>query len=286
MNDQFAWWQDAIAGRTGPIHENDPQSGYYRMRRGKGGEWIAVAIWRDDIGQLVAVTDEGGTTQDVDPLTVWTWCCRNPVSYETWLSVTEGREPWPDDISEPPALANADPLTQIAETIEALAREASRDLDGADLVADKAARDRASNYATRLTELAKEADTERDREKRPHLEAGREIDARWRPVIERGRDEARRLKDVVGDALKAIKAKAAEAGIEAVTKAGTRGKAVSLRTVSKVVITDYRACAQHFLAMSRVPEELSDALLLLSRRSRSAGVDVPGTEVQTIEVAA
>ena len=47
------YWQNALSGNFGAVHENDPQCGYYRMRKGRGGPWVPVAIWlegQDDAG--------------------------------------------------------------------------------------------------------------------------------------------------------------------------------------------------------------------------------------------
>ena len=48
--DDFAWWRQALAGATLPIHENEPQPGYYRVRESKAGAFLAVAMWREKRG--------------------------------------------------------------------------------------------------------------------------------------------------------------------------------------------------------------------------------------------
>ena len=37
----FAWWRDALAGRKPPIHDSDPQCGFYQRKLIKGGPFVA-----------------------------------------------------------------------------------------------------------------------------------------------------------------------------------------------------------------------------------------------------
>ena len=67
--DEFAWWRHALAGTIGPIHENEPQPGYYRVRESKAGPFLAVALWREK-GEMRALKQ--GRPADAGAL--WTWC--------------------------------------------------------------------------------------------------------------------------------------------------------------------------------------------------------------------
>ncbi len=78
------WWQEALAGRFGPIHDSDPQQGYYRTRF-KDKPWEPVAIWNED-GKWHAMRGE----RTVDAAEIWTWCCRNPISYEAYQKAIDG----------------------------------------------------------------------------------------------------------------------------------------------------------------------------------------------------
>ncbi|MFO1148312.1 MAG: hypothetical protein U1E62_08040 [Alsobacter sp.] len=98
-------WRKALAGQPIPLHENDPQEGFWRLRQRRDGAWLPVAIWREPDGELQALRDG----EPADPQDLWTWCCRHPVSYEAYRAVAEDRQPWPEDV-EPlarPALAQA-----------------------------------------------------------------------------------------------------------------------------------------------------------------------------------
>ena len=90
----YNWYYAALSGHFGPIHENDPQCGYYRMRWRRGGEWIPVAIFREDDGEVLALCK--GEMKDA--FEVWTWCCRYPVDYEVYRAVAEEGKPWPEDV--------------------------------------------------------------------------------------------------------------------------------------------------------------------------------------------
>jgi len=102
----YNWWRNALKGEFGPIYESDPQPGYYRMRKGKGGPWVPVAIWAEP-AEFAAPSDlnssglrlnclVGGLDRDAHE--VWTWCCRYPVSYEAYVAVAERGEGWPEDL--------------------------------------------------------------------------------------------------------------------------------------------------------------------------------------------
>jgi hypothetical protein len=90
----FTYWHNALSGNYGPIHENDPQCGYYRMRLRRGGEWVPVAIFREDDGEVIALCK--GEMKDA--FEVWTWCCRYPVDYEVYRAVVEEGKHWPEDV--------------------------------------------------------------------------------------------------------------------------------------------------------------------------------------------
>lgn len=118
MSDRFTWWRNALSGSLGLIHENDPQPGYYRMRDGKGGAFVPVAIWHDGSG-LNALR----RGRQVNPCSVWTWCCREPVAYETYVAVAERGEPWPDEapaIGHNSAALGLAPSDRLAGDIAAL----------------------------------------------------------------------------------------------------------------------------------------------------------------------
>ena len=88
------YWHSTLQGKSLPIHENDPQEGWYRTRPRKGYRSLPVRIWRDEgSGELLALRDG----KRVDPYQVWTWVCLNPVSVEAYEAVLERNGNWPDE---------------------------------------------------------------------------------------------------------------------------------------------------------------------------------------------
>ena len=92
---QLTYWHSTLQGKSLPIHENDPQEGWYRTRPRKGYRSLPVRIWRDErSGALLALRDG----KRVDPYEVWTWVCLNPVSVEAYEAALMAGAPWPDEI--------------------------------------------------------------------------------------------------------------------------------------------------------------------------------------------
>jgi len=215
MSAFYTYWHNALQGQFGPIHENDPQCGYYRMRVRRGGEWIPVAIFREDDGEVLALCK--GEMKDA--FEVWTWCCRYPVDYEVYRAVAEEGKPWPEDIfvglAEPAAKGsyptngipspapiptighNSSGVTEaegLLEEIEALKYLSSAWLEEIGSILTQPDADRAANYAERFGMLETKAEALRTSAKRPVLEEGRRIDAEWKPVIARASDNKAKMK--------------------------------------------------------------------------------------------
>lgn len=236
MSDRYLWWRQALRGEFGLIYESDPQPGYYRMRRGKGGPWVPVAIWPEhDVAQ--APTEDNSSPLkfnclvsgvDRDPYEVWTWCCRYPVSYETYVAVAEGGEGWPEDLpselhselerfdhsgrsvsisSEAHShggsrlLSGSQSIASIGhnsagvteaegflEEIVIVLKSANEWLAGLGSIGSQVEADRAANYAERFSNLETRAEEARTAEKRPVLDLGKQIDAKWKPIIAKASD--------------------------------------------------------------------------------------------------
>ena len=95
MSDDLVYWKNALLGILGPIHENDPQCGWYRTRPKRGYASFPVRIWRDRKDAPLRALKAGKTT---DPFDIWTWCCMNPVSEDAYNAALESGAPWPDDV--------------------------------------------------------------------------------------------------------------------------------------------------------------------------------------------
>ena len=205
MNDPYAWWRGALEnqaaiGKALPVHEGDPQSGFYRKRKFKDGPWQAVAIWTDKNGETIALVD--GATDDA--FDIWTFCCRNPVSEAAYRKAAAG-EGWND---EPPAAVGHNSQNMPADPHERLAMEFEAEKEQAEAflkepVTSKDRADMAAVWSKRLSEIAKKATDLHKVEKQPHLDAGRAVDDKWRELKEAPKALSTRLKRALDDFLRA-----------------------------------------------------------------------------------
>ncbi|TBE49167.1 hypothetical protein ELH06_08330 [Rhizobium ruizarguesonis] len=183
----WAWWQNALAGNVGPIHDGDPQQGYYRTRF-KDKPWEPVAIWFED-GKWHAMRGD----RQVDASDIWTWCCRNPITYEAYTKAIEGAG-W-DDEPEAPKMGHNLP----SDPFEALQVEFAAEREQAEAfmkkpITTQAEADRAAIWSKRLSTIAKKATDLHKVEKQPHLDAGRNVDNKWRELKEEPDAISKKLK--------------------------------------------------------------------------------------------
>jgi len=319
MSDQFQWWRDALAGNTGAIEEPTPQSGYYRMRRGKDGPWLPVAIWQRD-GELVCRV--GNDTKNAHD--VWTWCAGNPVAKDAAKQAFDTGS-WPGDV---PQMGDNSGTLSIQEEITDAVTQALAWLTKSG-VKDKTAADTAANWRARLLDLGKRADKQRETEKRPHDEAAKAVQAKWKPAIDEATEAANRIRDSLTAWMRAEDArqraeqeafrrtaeeaarkqseaqesarKAAEAANlppppepepislplpepepVRVQAGGQRGRKAGLRTITKYVITDYGKALAHV----KDHPDVIEAVTKVASAQAKAGAIVPGVESQTEQVAA
>lgn len=184
----WAWWQEALEGRFGPIHEGHPQQGFYRVRDGKKGPFLPVVIWNEE-GRWIALR----SGKEVRADDIWTWCCRNPITEEAYYAALDGRG-WADEPSTPSMGHNLpdDPHEALRLEYEAEKETA------ADLLKEKVkTQDHANKIAVlskRITAIVKKATDLHKVEKQPHLDAGRAVDDKWRELKEGPSDLSKRLK--------------------------------------------------------------------------------------------
>ena len=286
-----------MAGATLPIHENEPQPGYYRVRESKAGPFLAVALWREN-GVLRALKQ--GRPADAGAL--WTWCCRHPIAYELYVAVAERGEPWPDAIPAPAAAspgfghnrAGLDPALALLDDITALGDAASDWLAAVGTITAQSQADKAGNFAEAFGRLEKQAEAARTSEKKPVLDEGRAIDAKWKPVVAAAEAHKKRLKQAIEPFLLAertrLEEEARRSGVWLTDspKAGTQGRRIGLRTTRSVQILD----APAFIATYRddprlwADPDVLQVLLRLAGVDLAAGLSVPGACLAEDHVAA
>jgi hypothetical protein len=204
MTDDFQNWRDALAGNDVALHADIPHPGYYKLRRGKDGPYQPVAIWRKD-GHLVCRV----AGEMVDPLSVWTWCADKPVSKDAAKQAFETGA-WPGDV----AIGHNSGDMSLADEIKDAVNQALDWLKSSG-VKDKTTMDMAANYRSRLLDLSKKADAERDAKVRPHLDAQREINGTYKPLVDSAKGAADTVRDALSKYMAAEDAKARAAAAEA-----------------------------------------------------------------------
>lgn len=187
MSDIWQWWRDALAGKNPEIHADQPQCGFYKKRDGKGGKWLPVMI-RYDADDVLRCRVGGDSS--VDPHDAWTWCAGNPISKED-AKVAFETGSFPGEIA---VIGDNSGDLSLAEQIGDFVTRAL-DWFRKNGIKDKKSSDIAANYRAELLRLSKEADTAREKEKRPLLEASRAVDAKFKPLIEQASNAANEIRD-------------------------------------------------------------------------------------------
>ena len=302
MSNPYTYYQSALSGIFGPVHENDPQCGYYRMRRGRGGPWVPVAIWREVTGEdeITGISDSGKLVclvdgLEKDPFEVWTWVCRYPVPYETYVAVAERGEHWPEDLTDlkktrpisdaasSPALGhNSAGLTEaevFEEEIEALVVSCEEWLLGVPEICSQVLADKAANYAERFGNLENRAEEARTAEKKPVLDLGRSIDAKWKLVISKASDGKVRMKKVLEPYLIGELKRQKDLGINGEPpRTGTMGRRIGLRSRMILKITSSEDLHNHYKADPRLwaDKSLQEVITKLAEIDLTAHKPIPG----------
>ena len=302
--DPWAWWQAALAGKAPPVHENEPQQGFYRVANDP------VAIWFE-AGEAVAMRRD----REVDAGEVWTWACRKPTAHALYLSVMDGGE-WPESIDKDVAAAAGEPgighnsgephelvLDELG-TVERAFRAWLAEIGGAVATDEQDAK--VESYQKRLAELGKKAEATRDTLVRPHLEAQRAINATWKPVVTQI-DEIRRgvgstalpyrtAKEAARKEAERVAREEAARAAQAAAKAAAEGREPpppppppvaarpakkGFREVKITVVTDLAAACAFLVANVPDPLDLEQVVRVMARRLIESGVPVPGVEVRT-----
>ncbi len=319
MSDQFQWWRLALAGKKPEIHADNPQPGYYKMRNGKDGPFVPVAIWHNAEGTLVCrVANETRA-----PLDVWTYCAGNPVAKDAAKQAFETGA-WPGDV---PAIGHNSGSLDLFDEIAEARTQALGWLSKTGIT-DKTSMDMAANYRAKLLELSKRADAEREEKVRPHIYSQKAINAKYKPMVDSSKAAADTIRDALSKYMAAEeekeRARVAEAARvenekrqaefkrqqeEAAAKAaaapykeppppieaptfvapepvrlqagGQRGKKASLRDVKRFAISDYAAALAH----SKDHPDVMAAVEKVCFAQARAGATVPGVTTTIEQVA-
>src|SRR3954454_8177451 len=98
MTDDFSWWQNALEGQRGPIHDGEPQSGFYRQRNASK-QYEAVAYWKDESSGAQRCHINGREANEQWALEKWPYISKNPITAESYWHFIDHRKWLDEDIS-------------------------------------------------------------------------------------------------------------------------------------------------------------------------------------------
>lgn len=210
----YTYWRQALAGKKPPVHEGDPQPGFYYKLDGdarlkKDRARLPVAIWQTETGDILTLVGFGAGAKLRDSVDMWSWVCQYPVTEEAYRAAFEiGR--WADD---PPPLVETIPQTNSVsenpdrgmgdnlpdDPAERMALELQGEEETtkeflAKPIATQADADKAAVWAKRLTEMSSSAVAKHKDEKEPWLAGGRVVDRKWFDIRDRATALAAALK--------------------------------------------------------------------------------------------
>ena len=225
---------------------------------------------------------------------IWIQVCNNPVPEEWYREVAEGdSDQWRDGMATTAPMGDNKPPEEtdfeyLKGKIEDNAAAAELRLKG-EPITEQTEADLISNLADVLSEFWKKADEARKKERAPHDEALKAIQAKWSPLLllaETYRNLKYKLltpwqlaqqKKAEEDAKAAVAAGEPLAADERTRRprAGTRGRAMSLKSFKTAEIVDYDQCLAFFKDNSDVRATIQD----LANKAVRAGVSVPGAKL-------
>ena len=261
-------WIARMAGQkvTSFLQAQAEDEGYYRKPvteklpngRNKILGYVPVAYFLDTDGDgpeiLHGVIGAGEnlrnmTDAEVNGEDIWSYVCRNPISYETYVDVVDDGKPWPDESKwlgveiEPlprrlsdnqPDPAQPDAEVEPAAPVEppkprhellaaAIAREIAaapkkvEALDQAEL---------AAGAKNRIAELRLTANREGEAEYKPAYAEYKRLFDRWTPMVKAGEAEEKRLNTAVLRFRESERQKAAAAAAKAAQEAQDQADAI------------------------------------------------------------
>jgi hypothetical protein len=189
---RWAWHTAALAnpkqiGKT-LIVTTTPEEGWFRTRF-KDSPWEPVVIWQDgERWHALRGVEPNRKTVEADE--VWTFCCRQPISFEEYERVAEQGQEWADVDSVvhaqrkgPPKPGSNDGGLSESEMLAGDIQAALDQLRQYKEIKDDEHAGKAQSLRARLNELHGKADKVREKLVRPHLDAQRDINGEWMPLV-------------------------------------------------------------------------------------------------------
>ena len=193
----YTYWRNALAGTFGPVHDSDPQLGFYRKRIKRAGAYVPVAIWEQDT-KIIALVDG----QQADAAEIWSFVCQYPISEEHYHARVKTGKWHDEDDAVTESLAHRtdtnNPPTDEAELLQEQIDAATAGAGNYAEITDDETAAKAQALRSRLLELSGNADRLREDKKRPHLEAGKAIDTKFMPLVKAAKNAADAIRAALG----------------------------------------------------------------------------------------
>jgi hypothetical protein len=283
--DEYAYWRGRQAKLDPPPQANpdNPQPGFYRMRKEKNGIPVPVAVYLDKPSadphskeEIVVRVGPGAEAPEFighRANELWNSFYNNDISEEEYRRVAEEGQPWSD--IDPGIGHNLQVGTPQLETLRDEIASALAGIDDYKSITSDEQSTRAQTKRARLLELSKQADGERETEKAPHLLASRAVDERWMPLIRDAKNGAALIR-VAMEAWEDSKHKAAPKDYAPAPIKGAVGRAASVTTAPMVEIVKQDLVYKFF----KEDPQVVSLLASLAQKAVDRGVKVPGTKIQ------
>ena len=278
----WQWWIDKLRGDIPlALSESTPHAGFYRWpkREAYGAKryFVPVAYWPNEDGELNCRIGE----EDVTPergRDIWVSVGAHPVSEEDYREVAERGGRWRDEHELVPMQRSNQPQVPEDNSFEAL-RNAINEMSlhgearlSQPMISNQDEGDRIANFVGELSDLHRRANEARSNEKRPHDDAAKAVQAKWKPWV----DKAETLYKALKRQLLTPFLQTEEKRLERRVQVGTRGRAISLKTIKRAEIVDFQECLSYFADSRDVHDFVQE---LADKAVRADDTAIPGVKV-------
>jgi len=199
MTDQYEWWQNALKGTRGPVHDGEPQSGFYRQRNASK-QYEAVAYWKDEATGAQRCHINGREANEQWALEKWPYISKNPITTEAYWHFIDHRK-WLDEDASAAATAKGpeiDPETDPAGSLAAEIAAAKAGLAAYASIDSDEQSAKAQTLRSALTGLSGKATKAYEALNRPLLDEQQRIRKVWFPLRDEAADAADKLRKAMG----------------------------------------------------------------------------------------
>lgn len=241
FNDDFTWYENALKGIRGPVHDGEPMSGFYRGKN-KQKELEAWAYWKDTSTGAQRCHRNGREVEHDRAMQSWLFVNAHPITADVyWAFIDSGK--WADgDETTAAAIKSGpdiDPATDPVGSLKAEIEKLAADVGKYEKIDTDEALAKSQTIRSELTTLKGKAVKLHKAEKDEFLEAGRAIDRKWFPLRDLADENANKIKTAQEDwnDVKLAAARAAQAETDRLAReaaaAATKAENERLAAIAK-----------------------------------------------------